>query len=300
MRRRVFQRILRHRRTNEREDVLPVARVNGVGLQYELRGSGRPLVLVHGSWVDHHSWDPVAESLARSFRVLTYDRRGHGGSEAPEGQGSVFEDAEDLVGLIEALELAPAHVAGNSFGGVVALRAAVRHPHVFRSLIAHEPPLFRLLAGTNLEAALAEVQRRVDTVVSLLERPDNEAAARAFVDTMAFGPGAWDSQLSAEMRAVYVANAPTFLDECRDPDGLQMDLDGLAGFDPPALLTSRAESAPFFGPVVDLLASRIPNADRMTIQGTDHAPHISMSDRYVELVTMFATAERAGQSGRVG
>jgi pimeloyl-ACP methyl ester carboxylesterase len=271
---------------------MPVARVNGVGLYYELNGSGDPLVLVHGSWADHHSWDPVVGSLADSFRVLTYDRRGHSRSERPDGQGSVFEDADDLAGLIEELDLSPAHVAGNSFGAAVALRAAVRHPRVYRSLIAHEPPLFPLLAGTELGPALADVQRRVGAVVTLLERPDNEAAARLFADTTAFGPEAWDSQLTPQMRDVFITNAPTFLDECRDPDALQMDLDALAGFDKPALLTSRAESAPFFGPVVDIVASRIPEASRITIEGADHVPHISMPNRYVELITSFTNTER--------
>jgi pimeloyl-ACP methyl ester carboxylesterase len=267
--------------------------VNGVRLCYELAGSGDPLVLVHGSWVDHHSWDAVVGPLAGSLRVLTYDRRGHGRSERPDGQGSVFEDADDLAALIEALDLAPAHVAGNSFGGVVALRAAARHPHVFRSLIVHEPPLFSLLAGTDLQPALAEVRRRVGAIVTLLERPDNEAAARLFADTMAFGPGAWDSQLTPEVRARFVADAPTFLDECRDADALQIDLEALAGLEMPVLLSSRSESAPFFGPVVDIVASRIRHADRITIDDADHVPHISMPDRYVELVRTFARPQRA-------
>ena len=239
---------------------------------------------------------PSSVLLARSFRVLTYDRRGHSASERPDAQGSVFEDADDLAALIEELDLAPAHVAGNSFGAVVALRAAVRNQDVYRSLIAHEPPLFPLLAGTELESALAEVQRRVGAVLSLLERPDNEGAARLFADTIAFGPDAWDSQLTPEMRDIFITNAPTFLDECHDPDALQMDLDALASFDKPALLSSRTENAPFFGPVVDIVASRIPGADRITIQGADHVPHISMPDRYVELVTTFANTERAIES----
>jgi pimeloyl-ACP methyl ester carboxylesterase len=267
---------------------MPVARVNGVELYYELSGSGDPLVLVHGSWVDHHSWDPVVALLARSFRVLTYDRRGHSESERPDGQGSVFEDADDLAALIGELDLAPAHVAGNSFGAAVVLRAAVRHPHVYRSLIGHEPPLFPLLAGTEQESALAEVQRRVGAVVTLLERSDNEAAARLFTDTIAFGSGAWDSQLSTQMRDAFVTNAPTVLDECRDRDAPQMDLDALASFDRPALLTSRTDNAPLFGLVVDMVASRIPGADRIAIQGADHVPHISMPNRYAELVTTFA------------
>lgn len=271
---------------------MSVTRVNGVELYYELSGSGAPLVLVHGSWGDHHNWDPVVSSLAESFQVVTYDRRGHSQSERPAGQGSVFEDADDLAALIEELDLSPAHVAGNSFGAVVVLRAATRHPGIFRSLIAHEPPLFPLLAGTELEPALEEVQRRIGAVVGLLERGDDESAARLFADTIAFGPDAWDSQLTPEMREVFIENAPTFLDEVRDLDALQMDLDALAAFEKPGLLTSGTESAPFFGPVVDMVASRLPRADRVTIDGADHVPHISVPERFVELITGFAQSER--------
>ena len=267
---------------------MSTARINGVELYYQLSGSGEPLVLVHGSWGDHRNWDPVISALAESFRVLAYDRRGHSASERPAGQGSVFEDADDLAGLIDQLGLAPAHVAGNSFGAAVALRAATRRPEVFRSLIVHEPPLFPLLAGTELEAALAEVQRRVGAVVGLLEGGDHEGAARLFVETIAFGPGAWDGQLTPEMREMFIANAPTFLDEVRDPDALQMDLDALAGFDRRALLTSGTESAPFFGPVVDIVAQSLPRSERVTIDGADHVPQISVPGRYVELVTTFA------------
>ncbi len=276
---------------------MSAARVNGVELYYELNGSGEPLVLVHGSWGDHHNWDAVVSALAESFRVLAYDRRGHSASERPARQGSVFEDADDLAGLIDELGLGPAHVAGNSFGAVTALRAATRRPEVFRSLIAHEPPLFPLLAGTELEPALGEVQRRIDAVVGLLEGGDHEGAARLFVETIAFGPGAWDEQLTPEMREVCIANAPTFLDEVRDPDALQMDLDALAGFDRPALLTSGTESAPFFGPVVDMVAESLPRSERVTIDGADHVPHISVPGRYVELVTTFAQTERSSAPG---
>jgi pimeloyl-ACP methyl ester carboxylesterase len=60
------------------------------GLYYERAGErGAPLVLVHGSWGDHHNWESVVPSLAQSFRVLTYDRRGHSQSERPPGQGSI-------------------------------------------------------------------------------------------------------------------------------------------------------------------------------------------------------------------
>jgi pimeloyl-ACP methyl ester carboxylesterase len=265
-----------------------VARVNGVQLQYELSGSGEPLVLVHGSWGDHHNWDPVVPALAESFRVLAYDRRGHSASERPAGQGSVFEDADDLVGLIDELGLSPAHIAGNSAGAAIVLRAATRRPEVFRNLIVHEPPLFPLLAGTDLEPALGEVRHRIDAVVALLEDGDHPSAARLFVETIAFGPGAWDEQFTPQMRDVFITNAPTWLDEVRDPDFLEMDLDALASFDKPALLTSGTESAPFFGPVVDIVAQALPRSERVVIDGADHVPHISIPERYVDLVRTFA------------
>jgi pimeloyl-ACP methyl ester carboxylesterase len=209
----------------------------------------------------------------------------------------VFEDADDLAGLINELGFAPAHVAGNSFGAAIALRAAARRPDVFRSLIVHEPPLFPLLAGTEFEPALGEVQRRIEPVVALLEGGDHEGAAQLFVETIAFGPGAWDKQLTPEMREMFIANAPTFLDEARDPDALGMDLDALGDFDRPTLLTSGTESAPFFGPVVDIVAEALPRAERITIDGADHVPQISVPQRYVELGSTFARSERLGAPG---
>ena len=103
---------------------MPFMNVNSVNLYYETAGDGRPVVLVHGSWGDHHNWAPVVPLLSQSFRVVTFDRRGHSQSEAGRNQGSFAEDADDLGELIERLGLAPAHVVGNSGGAAIALRLA--------------------------------------------------------------------------------------------------------------------------------------------------------------------------------
>src|SRR5712692_3336664 len=126
---------------------MPLARVNDVNLYYEISGDAEErLVLVHGSWVDHTSWDLVVPALAESFRVLTYDRRGHSQSEPSTGEGTFDQDIADLKELMQHLDFAPALIVGNSFGASVALGLATRQPDLFRSLSAHEPPLLGLVA----------------------------------------------------------------------------------------------------------------------------------------------------------
>src|SRR3954452_5655089 len=204
---------------------MAVAHVNGVDIYYELRGAGeQPLVLVHGSWTDSAHWELVLPGLADIFQVLVYDRRGHTQSERVETQGSVDEDGDDLAGLLETLALAPAHVVASSWGGNIALRLACRRPALFRSLTCHEPPLWGLLADDpDSRAVLSQGAESLESVGSRIVAGDHEGAARQFVDDVAFGPGAWDHQLSPEAKEVFVRNAPTYLDELRDPHQLIID-----------------------------------------------------------------------------
>lgn len=230
------------------------------------------MVLVHGSWGDHQNWASVVPALSRSFRVLTYDRRGHSRSERPVGQGSVREDVADLAALLEELGHCPAHIVGNSFGASIVLRLAAERADLFRGTIAHEPPLFGLLRDNpNAKDALAAVQARMSAVVSLLTAGDCTQGARQFVETIAFGPGAW-SELPQEVRDTFVNNAPTWLDEVHDPEAIELDLSGLRGFTAPALLTIGDQSPPFFPLVVDRIAQRCrtPRCSHTPVRDTSH------------------------------
>lgn len=268
--------------------------VNGVRLYYEVRGEGEPLVLVHGSWVDASNWDFVVPGLADAFRVLVYDRRGHSRSERPPTQGSVEEDADDLAALIEALGLAPAHVVTNSYAGNIALRLATRHPEVFRSLSCHEPPLWSLLEDdASSREMLERGTRSLAAVGRRIAEGDNEGAARQFVDEVAFGPGAWEDELPPEIRAVFVHNAPTFLDELNDPQQLRIDEQALSGLALPVRLTEGSDSAPLFGRLVARLAELIPAAVRETIEGAAHVPQLTAPERYVQF-TSRALQPKAG------
>lgn len=267
---------------------MPNAEVNGVELHWELSGrAGSPLVLVHGSWGDHRIWDQIVPALAQSFRVLTYDRRGHSRSERPTGQGNLREDASDLGALIQHLGLAPAHILGNSIGGSIVLRLAAERPELFRSLLVHEPPLFALLdRDPAAQPMLQAGQERTRAVVELLQQGQAEGGARQFVETIAFGPGAWD-QLPGELRDTFIFNAATWLDEMQDPEWSTIDLQPLRSFSPPALLTDGDKSQPFFPLIVETVARALPRAQRRTLSGVGHVPQLSHPKEYAETVASF-------------
>jgi pimeloyl-ACP methyl ester carboxylesterase len=268
---------------------MATAQINGVRLHYELGGSGDvPLVLVHGSWDSHHDWDLVVPSLSQSFRVLAYDRRGHSQSERPDGPGSVREDVADLAALLEHLGLAPAWVAGNSFGASITLRLVSQHRTLLRGVIAHEPPLFGLLADDPAVAPLLqEAGRRIDAVVQRIASGDHAGAAEQFAETVALGPGSW-AQLPRDTRQTLIDNAPTFLDEARDRQQLAFDLGWLRGFAKPALLTLGDQSPPTFAPVIAKLAKALPHAEVMTFNGAGHIPHVTHPEAYVDAIMRFA------------
>ncbi len=109
------------------------------------------------------------------------------------------------------------------------------------------------------------------------------------MDSLAFGPGAWE-QLPAPIRHTFIRNAPTYLDELRDPDALDLDLTGLARFTEPALLTQSDDSAPMFGEVLDLIDLTLPKAERHLYVGAGHAPHLSQPEEWVQVVLPRALA----------
>lgn len=267
---------------------MALAKVNGVQLFYELSGGGEsPVVLVHGSWDAHSAWDFVVPPLAETFRVLTYDRRGHSQSERPPGQGSIGEDVADLAGLIDHLGLGPAWVVGNSFGASIALRLAGERRDLFRGLIVHEPPLLSLLANDPSTAPmLDEVGKTVGAVVQRIASGDHAGAAEQFVDTVALGPGMW-SQLPPEIQQKFIDNAPTFLDEANDPDQVAFDPRWIAGFPRPMLFTTGDQSPPIFPPVVAQLADLAPEAELVKFPGAGHIPHVTHPEAYVETIAEF-------------
>jgi pimeloyl-ACP methyl ester carboxylesterase len=137
----------------------------GVALNVVERGSGPPVLLIHGLAADAEAMAPVAHALAGEARVVAYDRRGYGSSGAPEAYRgtTVEEQAEDAAALLRALDTGPVVAAGDGFGALVALDVAKRHRPLVRAVVALDPPLFMFVpeATEHLAARHAELEAAV-------------------------------------------------------------------------------------------------------------------------------------------
>jgi pimeloyl-ACP methyl ester carboxylesterase len=262
---------------------MPLIEINGNAINYEESGDGSPLVLVHGSWDGGHCWDALRPELDSSHRVVSYDRRGHSSSERPAAAWTRRDNEDDLAALIEALELGPVHLVGNSYGGLVSLGLAARRPEIVRGVTVHEPPAISLLDGRGV----AEVTRPLEAVLAEIGAGDAGRATRRFMDEVALGPGSW-AQMPQEMRASLTANAPAFAVEMADPGCSELRLADLDRLDGPVQVTRGDASPPWLVHVAEQLAGEIRGADAATIAGAGHAPHETHPRDYADVIRAFA------------
>jgi pimeloyl-ACP methyl ester carboxylesterase len=109
--------------------------VRGVQLWYRISGEGEPVVQIHGAGFGHFNFDPATPELSEHFRVVDYDMRGYGQSDRPVQDYDMEVWADDLAGLMDALELDRAHVHGTSMGGMIAIVFAGKYPERTRSVV---------------------------------------------------------------------------------------------------------------------------------------------------------------------
>ncbi len=267
---------------------MPTVRANDVELYYELHGgSGDPVVLVHGSWVDHRSWDLVVPGLSQAMQVVTYDRRGHGQSSLGDRRNPVRDDAADLAALLTEIDHYPAHVIAHSYAGAVALRLAIDRPEMVRSLAIHETPFVALLADDPSSAPEAErMMAGVREMQGLIRAGHAADAARELADVFSGEPGAW-ARMPAELRTTWERNAERWAEEYGDPDALQPDAAGLREVLIPVLLTEGALSPRFLHRITHALASLLRNVQEHELPDVGHAPQLTRPHQYVGLLVNF-------------
>ena len=169
---------------------------NGISIQYTLNGpAGAPVVtLSHSLATTLAMWEPQVTVLASKYRVLRYDTRGHGGTDAPEGAYSLDQLAEDARALLAALGVERTHFIGLSMGGMIGQTLALKHPEMFRSLVLSDtssrvPPearptwddRIRLAETQGMEPLVEPTLGRWFTAPFLAQHPEVVEPVRAMI-----------------------------------------------------------------------------------------------------------------------
>ncbi|MBL7204204.1 MAG: alpha/beta fold hydrolase [Desulfobacteraceae bacterium] len=115
---------------------MPKARVGDIDMYYRVEGSGQPLVMIIGYSANSDWWPPgLVDSLAARYQVILVDNRGAGRTNPGRRCFTIPLMAADTVGLLDALDIAGAHIFGISMGGMISQEIALSHPHRVHKLI---------------------------------------------------------------------------------------------------------------------------------------------------------------------
>jgi pimeloyl-ACP methyl ester carboxylesterase len=237
-------------------------------IAFDRSGAGPALILVGGAMGTRFHAVELASQLARTFAVISYDRRGRGDSGDTQPY-AVEREIEDLEAVIRAAG-GSAFVYGHSSGAVLSLRAAAAGLDIPK-LALHEPPF---IVEDSRPPVPDDLVERLDELIEAGKR--GEAVAAFMTDSVGMPaeaiPAMRENPSWARMEAV--ANTLSYdsrimADTLRgDPSPLQR----WASVTTPTLILDGTETFPFLHASADALAAALPNAERGTLAGQDHGP----------------------------
>jgi pimeloyl-ACP methyl ester carboxylesterase len=244
--------------------------VDGAVLEYEVIGTGEPVVLIHGALLAEAYAPLCAEpTLTAHSRLVRYHRRGYAGSSRVAAPFSIAQQAADCLAVLRHLGIERAHVVGHSSGGMMALRLALDAPEVVHSLVLLEPALMDVPSGALLGEVFGQVLHRYSAgdkagAVDSFLRWAIGQAYRTWLDPM--NPGAVDQM---------VADADTFFEvELPSLQEWFLTREDARRITQPVLGVFGSESAsiwPGWREVQERLCEWVPQTDLFVLAGANHA-----------------------------
>jgi pimeloyl-ACP methyl ester carboxylesterase len=270
------------------------AKINGVELEYQVKGSGEPVLLISPVLADGFAPLASERALADRYRLILYHKRGWAGSTHTPPPVSVADHVVDAAALLEHLDVPRAHIVGHSSGGAIALQMALDRPQIVHSLALLEPSFFSVpAAGAFLQKA--------GPALEAYAAGDHEKALEIFL----CGVSGLDWKTCRALLDERIPGAVA--DALRDADtffGIELpaltrwafDARSAAAVSPPALSMLGAETQPLWVEIAELLRSSLPRVEECRIEGVGHLLHIQRPEPVAREIAQFLA--RHGMSGR--
>jgi 3-oxoadipate enol-lactonase len=275
---------------------MPTVSTNGIEMYYERKGSGEPLLLVPGLLFGAEHWRPQADVLASDYDVIAVDLRGQYHTTTTDDQAGydMWNQMEDVYGLIQALGIAPVHYAGLSMGGFIGMRMALKHPEALRDLIlidtqagAEEPDKAEMYAAMRAVWRSGQFEALTGALPQSFFCDD-------FIANNSDQVEAW----LARLRENDPEGSPRASQGVDERDDI---IDRLGEINLPTLVAHGTEDVPIEIEKGELLASRIPGAKLVHIEGAGHQSNVDHPDEVTALIRDFlAEVRQTATAGATG
>ncbi len=264
--------------------------VNGADLHYDSKGTGTPVVFVHGAISDARVWASYSETVSREARFVAYDQRYFGTSPWPD-DGSGFQretHISDLISFVEGLGTTPVHLVTWSYSGEIGANAVLRRPDLFRSAIHYEPVIDSIL--TDLPGAANATRTLFNTfgpAVEAATNGDGESAALSFIEAVFELPKGGAKQEPADAVAIWRENGRTVL-----PYISMVPLKPLSCKDfqlstVPTLVLQGENSYTRFAMMADRISECLANSMLVTLPNVNHDGPFREPEKFADLIELF-------------
>ena len=279
--------------TNSFEKSVPIEKINIGNGQMAIRhrrGQGVPLVFVHGSLDNQSSWFLIVNKLKIKNPIILLDLIGHSNSSLEtEKQGSIYQDANDIIQMIKKLGYSTANFIGHSYGANIVTTIAITQPEIANDIILYEPPLFGLLFGKEkYKEQMINSNQIIMKSMDLLQEGNVESGLELFINKIAFGENSWRDQLTNHTKEVMINNYKTLLDQAKDEERLKINVFQLNNFKGDITILQGTESLPHFKACIYELKEIIDIKETITIKGAKHSGIFTHSDEIaIEIKKLF-------------
>ena len=257
----------------------------GTPLAYWRSGKGSPLVLVHGTAADHSRWGPVLPALEERFTVYAIDRRGRGGS-GDSDDYAVAQEFEDVAAVVDSFG-EPVNLLGHSYGGLVALEAALLTRNV-RKLVLYDPGIE--VGGEEIYAH--EVVERMD---ALLGRGDRDGVVETTMREVAgLTPEVVEYMRAQPIWQARVEAAHTIPRELRAVKAYRLDPERFENLGTPTLVLAGGDSPAALRKAAEAVDEALPDSRIVVMDGQGHSAMDTGTDLFTAEVLRFLEATKGG------